>query len=633
MKFISFVLFLWSTLLFSQHNIYVSVSGSDSNDGRSAQSAFATIDHSKSTIAEYIKQHPSDKEDIIINISPGTYIQNKPIEFDEKNSGNENRTIIFRKDPSQIGKVKISGGKQILNWQIHDASMNIWKAEIGNEFSRQLFIRNKQGSVSKAVRARSNYPFKMKEYRYGYKVQTKGVDFRKWENIRDMEVVSNLYWVSTRVPVMTNDKAKKLVIEPNFWEHIHIQWNVYKAPFNWLENALELLDSPNEWYIDRLSKPGSNMLYFHFGNSNPNELEIILPQTDKLISAKNLRNVSFENIDFEFTSWNGPSVYIPKRQTNNGFRTGLNDRYTEYSYKTGNYKDIAQIPGALSFDNCSQISIRGCSISHIGSTAIEFINDSSQNLIENCEISDISGSGISFHNWKSSDLVNNKGISQLKSNPVGSGNRILNNKIHDVANDYLSSAGISIGFVQNTQISRNEIYNFPNSGIAFSSFIYDNIQNDGSVVNPDKLLFFGSNEVSENKIDCAEQQLPDGGGIYSIGYHGNEINSPSSARTKIHNNIILNQKFYQGGIYLDKFSANIDVYDNIVDIQDNRQIVKMYRNPVYGIVCRYASRNISIYNNYCNRRYLAIPDCLDGMCINLDISDNFYFSGFEGYKR
>lgn len=633
MRFISFILFFCSTFLLSQQQFYVSVNGSNSNDGLSHQNAFATVDRAKTAVSAFMRQHPSGRDDIIVNISPGTYTHSRPLTFTQRDGGSGNRTIIYRKNPFQNGRVIISGGKQIVNWEIHDGSRNIWKAEIGKDYARQIFVRGKQRqNVSKAVRARSNYPFNMKEYRNGYKVRTKGIDFRNWKHIRDLEVVSNLYWVSTRIPVMDNYKAKRLLIEPEFWNHIHIQWNVYQAPFSWLENSLELLDSPNEWYIDRLSRSESNTLYFHFGDSNPENLEIILPVTDKLISAKNLTNVAFENIDFEFTTWNGPSTYIPKRHSNNGFRAGLNDRYTEYSYKTGNYKDIAQIPGALSFDNCSRINIRNCSVSHIGSTAIEFINNSSHNLIENCEITDVSGSGISFHNWKSSDKVFNKGISQLKSNPVGTGNKILNNKIHDVANDYMSSSGICIGFVQNTLISRNEIHDFPNSGIAFSAYIYDNIRDDGSVVDANRLLFFGTNEVSNNKIDCAEQLLPDGGGIYTIGYHGNKINSSAAERTKIHDNIILNQKFYQGGIYLDKFSANIDVYNNVVDIQDHRQTQIMYGNPVYSIVCRYASRNISIYNNLCNSRYLPIPDCLDGQCENLVISANSYFYGYEAYK-
>jgi len=634
MKFIPLLFLFCCSLAFSQQNFYVSANGQNENDGLSLENPFPSIEQAKQAIRLFSQKNPGYQKDIIVNISPGVYTLTKPLDFTEKDGGARIQKIIYRKNPSQNGEVKISGGKVIKNWEIYDASKNIWKAEIGKEYARQVYVRdNHNKTVSKAIRSKSDPPFRMKEYRKGYKSKTKGVDFRNWKNIRDMEVGSNLYWVSTRIPVLTNDKKKKLVIEPEFWNHIHIQWNVYRAPFSWLENALELVDSPNEWYIDRLSNPGKNTIYYHFGNKTPDTQEIILPVTDKLISGKNLQNVVFENIDFEFTSWNGPSVYIPEKQSNNGFRTGLGDRYTEYSYTTHHYKNIAQIPGAVSFDNSDNIKISGCTFQHIGSTAIEFSGSSSYNLIENSTISDVSGSGISFHNWTSSDQVFYNGFTQVKkksgNKAVGTGNKIIQNTISDVANEYFSSCGIVIGYAQNTEIRENTISDFPYSGIAFISFTYDILKEDGTISNPDKILYFGSNMVSENKIDCSEQILPDGGGIYNLGYHGNEINTPNSQRTKIFNNTILNQKFYQGAIYLDKFSANIDVYENLIDIKGNQSITQKHGNEVYGVACRYNSRNISIYRNNINDRYLPTSQyCIDGSCENVIVSKNEYFSEF-----
>lgn len=635
MRFFPVLFLILSTFSSAQQNFYVSPNGLDSNDGLNSNSSFKTIEKAKQAVRTFRQKNPQYGKDVIVNLSSGNYILSKTLEFNKRDGGNEKSRTVFKKNNLSKGKVFISGERVISGWELHDAEKNIWKAEIGDLFARQIFIRDKQsGQVKKSIRARSDdTPFKMREYGKGYKVQTKNIDFRNWNNIRDMEVVSNLYWVSTRVPVLTNDKKKKLVIEPEFWNHIHIQWNVYQAPFNWLENALELVDSPNEWYIDRLSNPGKNTVYYHFGNSNPADSDIIVPALEKLISAKNADYISFENIQFQFTTWNGPSVYIPEKQSNNGFRTGLGDRYTEYAYTTHHYKNIAQIPGAVSFDNSDNIKISGCTFQHIGSTAIEFSGSSSYNLIENSAISEVAGSGISFHNWTSSDQVFYNGFTQLKkksgNKAVGSGNKIIQNTISDVANEYFSSCGIVIGYTQNTEIRENTISDFPYSGIAFISFTYDILKEDGTISNPDKILYFGSNMVSENKIDCSEQILPDGGGIYNLGYHGNEINTPNSQRTKIFNNTILNQKFYQGAIYLDKFSANIDVYENYIDIKDNQSITQKHGNEVYGIACRYNSRNISIYRNNINDRYLPTSQyCIDGPCENVIVSKNEYFSGF-----
>lgn len=633
MKPFSVILFFCFSFSFSQQNFYVSTQGNDGNDGLSLENSFFTLERAKQAVKVFKQKNAGFRQDVIVNISPGIYAVAKPLKFTKSDSGNKNSVITYRKNPSQTGDVVFSGGKKIGNWELFDASKNIWKTNIGKQYSRQIFYKNKKSDqISKAVRAKSDF-LSMREYSDGFKSKTKNVDFKDWKNIRDMEIISNLYWVSTRIPVMENNGKKKLIVEPLFWDHIHLQWGVEKAPFNWLENALELVNEPNEWYIDRLANPDEFTLYYQFGNDSPENLEIILPVAEKLIEAENIQHISFENIYFELTTWSGPSVYIPERNTNNGFRTGLGDRYTEYSHKTGIYKNMAQIPGAVSFNACGNIKISGCSFRHIGSTAIEFSGSSSHNLIENSTISDVSGSGISFHNWVSADLVFNEGFAQLKKKSgdkaVGTGNKIIQNTIYNVANEYFSSCGIVIGYAQNTEISKNKISGFPYSGIAFISFTYDIIKEDGTISNPDKILFFGKNIVSENKIDCSEQILPDGGGIYNLGYHGNEINIPNSQRSEFFDNTILNQKFYQGAIYLDKFSANIDVYDNVIDIENNQSIIQKHGNEVYGVACRYNSRNISIYRNSINDRYLPTSQyCIDGPCENVIVSKNEYFSGF-----
>lgn len=641
MRFWCVLILFLSVSGFAQQNFYVSPNGSDSHDGLNAHSAFKTIEKAKQSVRDFRQKNPQFGKDVLVNLAPGNYILPKTLEFNNRDGGTEKSRTIYQKNTQLPGEVFLSGENIVSGWIQQDAAKNIWKAEIGNLFARQVFIRNKKSNeVRKAIRSRSDdKPFRMKEYGKGYKVQTKNIDFRNWNNIKDLEVISNHYWVSTRIPVMENQKGKRLVIEPEFWNHIHIQWNVYQAPFNWLENALELVDSPNEWYIDRLSNPGKNTIYYHFGNSNPEDLDIIIPALEKLISAKNTDYISFENIQFQFTTWNGPSTYLPEKKSNNGFRAGLGDRYTEYAYTTHHFKNIAQIPGALSFDTCSEIIIRSCSITHIGSTAIEFFNGSNNNLVEKCNIEDIAASGISLHGWKGSDLTFQKGIQYVKDHPelklLGKGNKILQNRITDVANDYLSSCGIVIGYAQNTTISQNDISDFPYSGIAFIAYNYDTIAEDGTVLKPGNVLFLGTNEVSHNQINCSEQVMPDGGGIYTFGYHGDGFDVPEAKRSKFFGNKILNQKFYQGAIYLDKYSSNIDVYDNVIDIENNRRIEQKYGLPVYSIAYRYGSSNIDIYNNYCNDRYLSVPNtCIDGtLCYNILLDNITYFQGFEGYKN
>src|SRR5690606_28243980 len=227
-----FILFL-SVSGLAQQNFYVSPSGSDSNNGLSTNLAFKTVEKAKLAVRDFRQKNPQFGKDIIVNFAPGDYILSKTLELNKRDGGTEKSRTIYQKNPQLSGEVILSGESIVSGWIQLDAAKNIWKAEIGDLFARQVFIRNRKSmEIRKAIRSRSDdKPFRMKEYGKGYKVQTKNIDFRNWNNIKDLEVVSNHYWVSTRIPVLENQKGKKLVIEPEFWNHIHIQWNVYQAPF------------------------------------------------------------------------------------------------------------------------------------------------------------------------------------------------------------------------------------------------------------------------------------------------------------------------------------------------------------------------------------------------------------------
>ena len=575
--------------------------------------------------------------DIIVSISPGTYTLTETLEFTHEDSGTNGYNIIYQAtDPNN--KPVISGGQQITGWTPHNATENIWEANIENLYSRQLYVNGERG-----IRARSEDDFGLVETTSGYIKTCNNIDFSNWnnENIKDLEVVSNLNWVSTRIPISYANKIQ-LCVEQNLWNDLRSQWNVNSVPCTRIENAYELIDVENEWYIDRLTTPNENKIYL---KSNQEPTEIIIPRIDKFINANNLKNIKFNNLIFKYSSWTEPSNYINSKDRNNGLKTVQSNIFQGFSDQINFY--LSTIEGSLTFKNSSNIFITNSEFYHIGSTAIDINTGSKNNIICNNIINDISGCGISmgslnaynyFRYTPDSDIDN-----QFLHSLMVSNNIISNNLIENIGKDYHSCASINISYSNNSTINNNTLSNFQWSGISLAEFNWDNIDNMGTTINQNKVVYLGHNYITNNKIDCSNASMIDSGGIYTMGSQGLNLND--TTKSVISGNYILNQKYYLAPIYLDAYSRNFNVFNNLVDTNLLIEEIIKICYPlddynVYSIAYWNHSDNITISNNSYNDLYLDPPNsqnslngCRIGPCTGNVVNNNFSFSGFSNHNQ
>lgn len=620
-KFLFYLIFFMINEVYSQVQVYVSPLplGNDITGNGTLAKPFLTLQKAK----EYVRTiNSSMTQNIEVNIFPGEYLLNTTLLFDNLDSGTNGKRIIYKAYDSN-NKPVISGGERVTGWVLDDPVKNIWKVNIGNKYARQLYVNG-----VKMTRSRSETTRDIIETKTGY--LSTCYDFSTWNNIKDMEVVSMIRWRAQKIPVESVCNSQ-LVVNPLFWKYlVHSDGNTdFKtAPAYWLENHYKLIDKENEWYIDRITQT----LYYKPVNainsvSQLNNLDVIIPKLEKMIDGNNVSNLNFDGIIFKYSTWKKPSeVNNYMATSNNGYWPSQADANVEIGDPNfyNHYMKSSPIIGAMTFIEAKNLKIVNNEFRHIGGTAVVFGENSTNNNICNNTFNDISASAIRVGEILGDTGDSNPQFSQSKVDNI-SGNSISNNFIDNIANEYFGSVGIFIPYAKNTTIKNNTISHFPYTGISIGW---------GWNVNHN----LGVNIISNNKIDCSSQILPDGGAIYTLSSQGT-VNSKS----QITNNYITNQKFYRGAIYLDQASCNIEIKNNVIDIFDNQSIVSSIdcvQEGVRSIEYWYVSSNNLLKDNYYNSRYLSPPNpslpnqgCIVGPCVGNVVENNIPFNGFGNHNQ
>ena len=265
---------------------FVSPTGSDTNSGTSVGSPFKTILRAKNEVRNHNQNMTSD---IIVNLMGGTYKLTEALNFGPLDSGTVNHFVIYKAYNGQTPI--ISSGRNITGWTQFDTALNIWKADIQTLYARQVYTGDQ-----KAIRARSRTTdgFNLFESVNGYFSFCNTLNYFNWNlntiQTRDIEMVANNEWKSHRVPIQTKCLSQ-FKVEDSIFHYNHLGQFLCGTRPNWIENAYQLLDEPNEWYIDRSG--ASNILYYK--SPTPGQPQnIIVPELDKLIVGDGVDNLIFD---------------------------------------------------------------------------------------------------------------------------------------------------------------------------------------------------------------------------------------------------------------------------------------------------------------------------------------------------
>ena len=510
MSFRILLFFFLCTPLFAQDIVHVSPTGNDANTGLSDKQPVATL----AKALEIIKSKNIKR----LNLLEGVYRIEQPIVLTPEFSGLQ-----------VSGPGTISGGKPITGWKPYKDG--IWQAEVpaakdGKWSFRQIYVNGELRYRAKTpnegfYRVAGCPEGTPKTVDYHKDCQTfefKPGDIRPdWKNLDDVEVVVYYFWSDNHLPIESIDTEKNIVRfkykgGKTFTDDFSEDGARYVV-----ENVLEALDAPGEWYLDRKSgilyympKEGEDMIKVEVIAPLATELLRIEgePAIGKFVEQINFVEVSFQHCNFEFP---------PGR---------VND--TQGSSEVSAAVNLVGAKGCY-FDDCS--------FSNLGTFAIDLKAGCSYNMINGCRFHNLSAGAVRIDGGRagSSPLIHTKN------------NEIVGNEISHYGLNYPSAVGIVVKNSYGNFVGQNHIHHGFYTGVSLGW-----IWGYGRSIARDNL-------VESNHIHHIGQGLlSDMGAVYTLG---------PSPGTVIRNNLIhdIDANKYGGwGIYNDEGSTGILVEKNIV---------------------------------------------------------------------
>ena len=463
--------------------------------------------------------------DLVVLLQAGTYTLSSTLTFTSADSGQNGHNVIYEAVPGQTAI--LSGGTSITGWRLYDESKNIYRASVPRGLnSRQIYVNGQRASLASAP-ATSVFGT-MTPTSTGYRFTNPGPN--SWDNTGNVDLIwSNAGLTQTfeysLCPVSSIGASTITVQNPCFAngsDHSQGYYPGFGVPTA-VENNYALLNEPGQFYIDT----STNYIYYiprHGEDIGSAAVVVAGLQTIVNVagtSTNPVHNLQFASLSFEYATWIMGNEGELDEQANILYTTDLN---TE-----------ASLPFNVACHSCNNVSFSGNTFTHLGGTALGFDGGGQNNTVTGNVVTDVSGNGIHV----------GSGSTQQPA-VLESGYVIQDNYVYNVAKEYRGGVGIFAGWVINTTVAHNEVWNVPYSGISLGWGWGD----PSSMVN---------NHVDYNYVhDGMTSSLRDGGAIYVNGTQG------STPASTIQGNYIAQQSQVCGALYLDSGSSYWQVQNNVI---------------------------------------------------------------------
>lgn len=496
---------------------WVMPGGQDSNPGTAAQ-PFATLAHARDVVRADSRRTQCE---IVVNLGVDQRLT-ATLSLDARDSGAPGADVVYRAAPGT--SPTIMGSVPVTDWMLFDPFQNIWRAQVGQVASRQLYVDG-----VRAVRARSHpYPVEYARTSSGYRYVQPGGTPPTWAHPKAVEAFTVTQWKVMSCPVAAVN-GPDVVLESRCWDNA----NVFGAPpgqaplwnFQLLtrfENAYEFLDNPGEWFLDT---PGGWLYYVPEHGQDMTRAMGELPVLEALIDGQGTADapigyLRFEGLTFAYATWMRPSTADGYVADQSGFHlvgTGHTPNIIGHS------ANVARTPGNVRFLYGRSIVFAGNTFRHLGGVALDFDTGAQENEIIDNTFVDISSAAIQVG-----------GVTALDHHPptpaqLSRDNRVANNLVQFTGQDYFDAAGIYIGHTTRSTVEHNDIRDVPWAGIAigWGWGLYDpgsfpGLPNAysgewGMWMTPTASR---GNRIVSNRIERFLMELWDGGAIYTQGAQG-----------------------------------------------------------------------------------------------------------------
>jgi hypothetical protein len=488
--------------------------------------------------------------DIIVYIRGGLYTLTTPLSFSTQDSGNNGFSVIYKAYRNE--QPIFSGGKKVTGWTLHEKG--IYKARVEGPIFRQLYLNGQR-----MTRARTPNKGKYNKIVFWDTHNREiGIDLpeiNNWKEFGKVELIAQMQWAEAIMRLQSfdvNEKSDKWV--PANFARVKVQEpeagfvftrvhpNRVNGQAYHFENAYEFLDEPGEWYLD--NKEG--ILYLkppaHIDIASA---EVVVPQLETLLKIegtldKPVHHLQFTGLTFLHSNW--------EEASQNGFINLQAGQFSQVTDKN-NGNSYGHPARAIHLAAAHTIVFVRNTFSLLGATAMDLYSGVRGVQLVGNVFADIAGNGISV--GKFFDKQSLEGGFYKDERELCKNNRIANNIITRIAQDYYGAVGVVCGYVEGMLIEHNEISYMPFTGVSIGWGWTK------------KLNASRGNIIRFNHIHHVMQMLEDGGAIYTLSnqpdsqIYGNYIHdvvpSPNIGRPIVR------------GIYLDEGSGGITIGNNAIE--------------------------------------------------------------------
>ena len=514
--------------LYAQQSIYVSPDAPKGGKG-TLKAPYGSIQEAQTAVRKLAKRQ---KGDITVFLRGGIYRLSSPLVFGVEDSGRNGYMITYKAFEKEIPV--ISGGQTVSGWK-PTSNPHIYSAAFSSDKKlRALFVngeRARMATVDAPVQGKGSWG-KMEisggePWAFGAGTAVEGIKFLAKDlpalsNPEDIELIQRNDWNEkilcvSDVAHLDNDTTVLKLQQPYGAILTSLKWagkTRYTKNFI-IRNTFGLLDSPGEFYFDRLAQ----RLYYYTDSTDLDTANVIAPISEGLIhiygesTGKRAKNLAFEGITFSHDAWE--LMEVGESYGFGGVQSlGLAYKYiSDGNWHPTKYNSTNTPAGSIDLKNAENISfMRNRFVQLNSGTSLNCVNDVVDARIAGNYFSDLLGNAVTVGHPQHY-AIGDGAIFGPDVEGVCRNIQVTNNYIRNVSLDFRMVEAILAFFVEGVSIDHNDIYGTPYGAIAVGWW-WANAGIPPSIVAKD-------NTIDYNRIGKTNLVLNDGGMIYMLGEQPN----------------------------------------------------------------------------------------------------------------
>ena len=500
--------------------------------------------------------------DVTVYLRGGLYALSETLALTPEDSGANGHRVAYSAYPGDAAPPVLHGALPVSGWAQVDAARNLWSAPLpaGAGSARQAYINGRRMTPTNSATGKWD-GWAITET--GYVTSSAADCPTGWDdplqNAADIELRytgSGSSWTECRVRVasieaLASGACNITMAQPGF---ALARGKPYgqgvQHPMS-LQNLASLLGAatPGSSYANSRTRtlyyvplPGEDLATAFTVVPGPVEVLLSMQGDASGDEAVPVAGVDLVNLTFAYAGWDEPSLpggpsYV---DVQSAFRVmpGTADPSNDDLW--------LPVPGNVQLHTVRDVSVRGCTFTHLGMTALQVDDGSSLVAVTNNTFTDVSCGAVYF------GQVTDMNVSATRENRDFT---VSENYIVNVPAEFYDCSAILGGFLVNATIAQNTIINNSNTGISLGwGWSRDEARNaaDNSIVGN---YVFGSNWL-----------LVDGGSIYVLGPQPGSV---------MGSNFISHQHQLYGALYTDEGSAYWYISNNVVhDVPEVLQLLR-----------------------------------------------------------